>query len=542
MRFEELSLSKEILKGIKDMGFEEASPIQAKSIKPLLEGKDIIGQAQTGTGKTAAFGIPILEMVDKGDDIQAIVLCPTRELSLQISKEIGALAKYKKGIKILPVYGGTNIDRQMRNIRKKVQVIVGTPGRVMDLMRRKAIKLDKLKIAVLDEADEMFAMGFRDDMKTILDQTNDDRITCFYSATMGKDIMNFSNMYQNNPEIIKIQHKEVTVENISQYYLEMAKNMKKEILSRLIDIYSPKLSIVFCNTKRMVDELVSELSDRGYVADGLHGDLKQSQRDNVMKKFRDNTIDILVATDVAARGIDVGNVDIVFNYDLPQDEEYYVHRIGRTARAGRKGKAFTFIIGRDIYKLDEIIKYTKARIDYLELPTIDEMDKTRKNKVLDDLIVELSKEHDLKNERVLLDRLLQNGYGAVEIAANLLKILGDKNTEKKHERLEQVDYGVTYSFDKNSTKKVKSGRKASRARGSRIFINKGKRDGLTPEIILAAMHKEADLPRELVGNIIIKPNFTFVELPDRYLEQAVRGLFNKKIRGKRVEVEISNRG
>lgn len=542
MRFEELSLSKEILKGIKDMGFEEASPIQAKSIKPLLEGKDIIGQAQTGTGKTAAFGIPILEMVDKGDDIQAIVLCPTRELSLQISKEIGALAKYKKGIKILPVYGGTNIDRQMRNIRKKVQVIVGTPGRVMDLMRRKAIKLDKLKIAVLDEADEMFAMGFRDDMKTILDQTNDDRITCFYSATMGKDIMNFSNMYQNNPEIIKIQHKEVTVENISQYYLEMAKNMKKEILSRLIDIYSPKLSIVFCNTKRMVDELVSELSDRGYVADGLHGDLKQSQRDNVMKKFRDNTIDILVATDVAARGIDVGNVDIVFNYDLPQDEEYYVHRIGRTARAGRKGKAFTFIIGRDIYKLDEIIKYTKARIDYLELPTIDEMDKTRKNKVLDDLIVELSKEHDLKNERVLLDRLLQNGYGAVEIAANLLKILGDKNTEKKHERLEQVDYGVTYSFDKNSTKKVKSGRKASRARGSRIFINKGKRDGLTPEIILAAMHKEADLPRELVGNIIIKPNFTFVELPERYLEQAVRGLFNKKIRGKRVEVEISNRG
>ncbi|NLW52819.1 MAG: DEAD/DEAH box helicase [Tissierellia bacterium] len=524
------------------MGFEEASPIQAKSIKPLLEGKDIIGQAQTGTGKTAAFGIPILEMVDKGDDIQAIVLCPTRELSLQISKEIGALAKYKKGIKILPVYGGTNIDRQMRNIRKKVQVIVGTPGRVMDLMRRKAIKLDKLKIAVLDEADEMFAMGFRDDMKTILDQTNDDRITCFYSATMGKDIMNFSNMYQNNPEIIKIQHKEVTVENISQYYLEMAKNMKKEILSRLIDIYSPKLSIVFCNTKRMVDELVSELSDRGYVADGLHGDLKQSQRDNVMKKFRDNTIDILVATDVAARGIDVGNVDIVFNYDLPQDEEYYVHRIGRTARAGRKGKAFTFIIGRDIYKLDEIIKYTKARIDYLELPTIDEMDKTRKNKVLDDLIVELSKEHDLKNERVLLDRLLQNGYGAVEIAANLLKILGDKNTEKKHERLEQVDYGVTYSFDKNSTKKVKSGRKASRARGSRIFINKGKRDGLTPEIILAAMHKEADLPRELVGNIIIKPNFTFVELPERYLEQAVRGLFNKKIRGKRVEVEISNRG
>lgn len=541
MRFEELSLSKEMLKGIKDMGFEEASPIQAQSIKPLLEGKDIIGQAQTGTGKTAAFGIPILEMVDKGDDIQAIVLCPTRELSLQISKEIGALAKHKKGIKILPVYGGTNIDRQMRSIRKKVQVIVGTPGRVMDLMRRKAIKLDNLKIAVLDEADEMFAMGFRDDMKVILDQTNEDRITCFYSATMGKDIMNFSKMYQNNPEIIKIQHKEVTVENISQYYLEMAKNMKKEILSRLIDIYSPKLSIVFCNTKRMVDELVSELSDRGYIADGLHGDLKQSQRDNVMKKFRDNTIDILVATDVAARGIDVGNVDIVFNYDLPQDEEYYVHRIGRTARAGRKGKAFTFVVGRDIYKLDEIIKYTKAKIDYLELPTISDIDLTKKNRVLEDLSYELSKEQDLKNERLIIDRLLQNGYGAVEIAANLIKILSDKNTEKKHEKLDQVDYGTPYSFDKNSSKKVKSGRKGSRARGSRIFINKGKRDGLTPEIILAAFHKEVNLPRELVGNIIIKPNFTFVELPERYLDQAVKGLYNKKIRGKRVEVEISNK-
>ena len=536
MKFENMSLSAEMLKAIKSLGFEEASPIQVQSIKPILNGKDIIGQAQTGTGKTAAFGIPLIEKIDKSPFVQALVLCPTRELSIQVAEELSQLSKYKKDIKILPVYGGTNIDRQMRNLRRKVNIVVGTPGRVMDLMRRKALKLDLLKIAVLDEADEMFDMGFRDDMKTILEKTNPLRQTCFYSATMDKEIMEFSALYQKNPEIIRIKHKEVTVEKIDQYYLEMAKNMKEEILTRLIDIYDPKLSIVFCNTKKMVDDLVNQLSKRGYLVDGLHGDLKQNQRDLVMKKFRQGRIEILVATDVAARGIDVGNVDVVFNYDLPQDEEYYVHRIGRTARAGRKGKSFTFVVGRDIYKLKDIIKYTKAEMEFLDLPTIDNMDQTKAERFIEDLNYELENWTDNSQTKLALDLLIQKGHNSYDIAGMLLEKLYSNKHDKKHVKLDQVDYGEKYYFDiKNARRKGK----ANKARGSRIFINKGKRDGLNPGNILAAIHQETNISKEKIGNILIKSNFSFVEVPDKYLDKIIKGLNGKKIRGKKVEVEKS---
>lgn len=455
LKFEELNLSKEMLSGIKDMGFEEASPIQQASIAPLLEGKDLIGQAQTGTGKTAAFGIPVLENIEATKEVQALILCPTRELSIQISDEIVSLAKYKNGISVLPVYGGTNIERQLRNLRRKPQVLVGTPGRVMDLIRRKALKLDTLKMIVFDEADEMFAMGFRDDMKIILDQTNEDRQTVFFSATIGSHLNNFSKKYQKDPVLIKIKHKEVTVDRIDQFYLDMASNMKNEILSRLLDIYSPNLSIIFCNTKRKVDQLVDELNKRGYLADGLHGDLRQNQRDVVMKKFRESRIEILVATDVAARGLDIDDVEIVFNYDLPQDEEYYVHRIGRTARAGKSGKAFSFVVGRDIYKLEEIKRYTKADIKIMELPTIADMDDSRKDKIVDDLISQIKKEDNLSKEKVIIDKLLQMGYGSVEIASNLLKLLNFKSNNRQHEKLKEVDFGGKYVFKKSASPKRK---------------------------------------------------------------------------------------
>ena len=348
LKFEDMEFSQEIKKAVSDMGFEEASPIQSQAIPYILEGKDVIGQAQTGTGKTAAFGVPILEMCDEENrQLQAIVLCPTRELCIQVAEEISKLAKYKKNVYILPVYGGQPIERQIKALKKGVQIVIGTPGRVIDHLNRHTLKPGNINMVVLDEADEMFDMGFRDDIELILGKMPEDRQTVFFSATMPQEIMSFAKKFQKNPEIIKVVHKELTVPKVEQYYFELKPNMKTEILCRLIDIYNPKLSLVFCNTKRKVDELVLELQGRGYFADGLHGDLKQTQRDKVMSTFRSGNIDILVATDVAARGIDVDDVDIVFNYDIPQDEEYYVHRIGRTARAGREGTAFSFVVGRD---------------------------------------------------------------------------------------------------------------------------------------------------------------------------------------------------
>ncbi len=348
LKFNEIDLTEEMQKGISEMGFEEMSPIQEKAIPVVLSGKDIIGQAQTGTGKTAAFGIPILEMVNSKDkSTQSLVMCPTRELCIQVAEEIKKLGKFKKGVEVLPVYGGQPIDRQIRALKKGVQVIVGTPGRLIDHIRRKTVKVDNVKFMVLDEADEMFDMGFRDDIALVMDRLHKDRQTIFFSATMPREIINFASRYQNNPEIIKVAHKQLIIPQIEQFYYEVKEHMKTEILSRAIDIYDPKLSIVFCNTKRKVDALNEELSARGYLVDGLHGDLKQNQRDTVMNKFRRGSIDILVATDVAARGLDVDDIDLVINYDIPQDEEYYVHRIGRTARAGREGIAISFVTNRD---------------------------------------------------------------------------------------------------------------------------------------------------------------------------------------------------
>lgn len=468
LKFEEFSLSKEILKGIKEMGFEEASPIQAGSIEPLIAGKDVIGQAQTGTGKTAAFGIPMLEMINKNNFVQGLVLVPTRELAIQVSNELVKLSRYKKGIHILPIYGGADMRRQLKALKTGVHIVVGTPGRIMDHLRRKSLDISELKMAVLDEADEMFAMGFRDDMKTIMDKTTENRQTCFFSATMGKDILNFSKLYQKNPEIIKIKHKEVTVSNIQQYYLEMTSQMKTEILSRIIDIHKPTLAIVFCNTKRMVDTLVSDLVARGYGADALHGDLKQNQRDTVMKKFRNSTIDILVATDVAARGIDVGDVDIVVNYDLPQDEEYYVHRIGRTARAGRKGKSFTFVSGRDAYKLQAIIKYTKAKMEYMDLPRIEDMRQIDYKRLKNLVITELEKKENLKKYNSIVNSLLQEEYGPVEIAAVMMKLFDENLNLKTHEKLEEVDYGQKYVMPKfDAPKKRSRNRNRNRSYGKR---------------------------------------------------------------------------
>ena len=541
MKFNEFNLSEAILKGIEAMGFEEASPIQAESMAPLLEGKDVIAQAQTGTGKTAAYGIPMLERVEKKGPLQGLVLCPTRELCLQVANELANLGAYKKGVKILPVYGGTSIDRQIRALKGGVQIVVGTPGRVMDHMRRKTLRFDNLSMAILDEADEMFDMGFRDDMRTILDETPDNRQTCFFSATMEKDIMDFSAKFQRDPEIIRIKHKQLTVENIEQYYLEMKASMKPEILSRLVDIYDPTLAIVFCNTKRRVDALVSEMASRGYAVDGLHGDLKQNQRDSVMKRFRNSSIDMLVATDVAARGIDVGDVDMVVNYDLPQDEEYYVHRIGRTARAGRKGLSFSFIVGRDIYKLEDIVRYTKADLSYMELPTMEQMDVNKRESLEGKVAELLDGEADLSEYKPMVESMLRLEYGAVEISAALLKLLDDSSQSKKHDALDEVDYGKKFRArglrkDRKGKEKKEKGGKKRFSNNAKLYMDKGRKDGINPKAVLAIFKKETDLGADIVGNILIRDHHTVIEVPKKAAKSAIEQLDGMKSRGKTYHV------
>jgi ATP-dependent RNA helicase DeaD len=429
--FKDLELSKEIQMAVKDMGFEEATPIQIQSIPYMLEGKDVIGQAQTGTGKTAAFGIAALERIYPGNKgLQAVILCPTRELAIQVSEELKKLSKYKKGIEILPIYGGQPIDRQIRALRRGVQIIIGTPGRVMDHMERRTLKMDGVKIIVLDEADEMLDMGFREDIETIMRKIPKERQTILFSATMPRAILDLTKKYQTKPQMIKLEHKEMTVPNVEQFYFEVKLQAKPEVLSRLIDLNDLKLSLVFCNTKRRVDELVETLKARGYLADGLHGDLQQRQRDAVMSKFRKREIEILVATDVAARGIDVGDIEAVFNYDIPMDDEHYLHRIGRTARAGKAGRAFNFVTGREVYRIKQIQQFTKTKIIARKVPSVSDIEEIRTNLVLEKVkgIVDAGHLGEYSN---LVEKLIQEDYASSEVAAALLKmVMGEGSKEE----------------------------------------------------------------------------------------------------------------
>ncbi len=424
--FEDLHLSKEMYQAIADMGFEEPTTIQNRSIPYMLDGKDVIGQAQTGTGKTAAFGIATLERIDpRNKELQVVILCPTRELAIQVSEELKNLSKYKKGIRILPVYGGQPIGRQIKALKEGVQIVIGTPGRVMDHLNRRTLKMNGVKIIILDEADEMLDMGFRDDIETILRKIPEQRQTILFSATMPKAILNLTKRYQSNPQLIKLVHKEMTVPNVEQFFVEVKQQAKTEVLSRLIDLHDLKLSLVFCNTKRRVDELVESLKARGYLADGLHGGLQQKQRDSVMSKFRGGEIDILVATDVAARGIDVGATDAVFNYDIPTDDEYYVHRIGRTARAGKAGRAFTFVTGKEMYRIRQIQRFTKTKIIAQKVPSVSDVEAIRTNLLLEKVKGVIDAGHLGKCSN-LVEKLIQEDYTSLEVAAALLKMMIDE--------------------------------------------------------------------------------------------------------------------
>ena len=525
MKFDELNIDERILRAIEDMGFEETSPIQTQAIPAVCEGIDVVGQAQTGTGKTAAYTIPMLMKIDPQiKKPQAIVLCPTRELAVQVAEEIRKLAKYMSDIKVLPVYGGQEIVRQIKSLKTGVQIIVGTPGRVMDHMRRKTVKFDNINMVILDEADEMLDMGFREDMETILTETPEDRQTVMFSATMPKAIMDIARNFQKDARIIKVVRKELTVSNIEQFYYEVRPKNKTEVLCRLIDIYNPRLSVVFCNTKRQVDELISELKGRGYFADGIHGDMKQQQRDRVMDDFRSGKVDILIATDVAARGIDVDDVDMVFNYDIPQDEEYYVHRIGRTGRAGRSGMALSFISGKEVYKLKDIERYCKTKILAKPVPSLDDVKNTKLDNMFDKIrqTIEEGGLTDMVN--LVEEHVNQEEYTSMDMAAALLKMLiGD--TLDREDEVEEFHFDT----DKDDSRMV------------RLFINIGKKDKIKPANILGAIAGESGMPGKLVGAIDMMDNYTVVDVPAIHAEKILKAMNdNVQIKGRRVNVEKAN--
>ena len=424
VRYEDSGLDEKILRAVSEMGFEYMSPIQKAAIPVMLEGKDIIGQAQTGTGKTAAFGIPLLQQVDPANKhLQAVVLCPTRELAMQAADDIRDFAKYMFGIKVLAVYGGQDISRQIKALSAGVQIVVGTPGRVMDHMRRHTMKMKDVKVLVLDEADEMLDMGFRDDIETILQEMPEERQTALFSATMPEAILQITKKYQKeDAEYIKMTPKEITVAAIEQSYYRVPQKSKEEVLVRLMDYYNPSRSLIFCNTKRMVDQLAESLKGKGYQADGLHGDLSQNQRDTVMNLFRSGRINILIATDVAARGIDVSGVEAVFNFDIPEDIEYYVHRIGRTGRAGRSGQSFTLVGGREMYKLREIEKVCHTKIEERKVPSAKEITRVKSQKVFAE-VIDIIEIGDISSALEFVNQKVEEGeYTAEQLAAGFMKL------------------------------------------------------------------------------------------------------------------------
>lgn len=437
LRYDESGIDKKILRGIKEMGFEVMTPIQAQAIPVLLEGKDIIGQAQTGTGKTAAFGIPLIQNVDADNKhLQAIILCPTRELAIQAAEELRKLAKFTHGIKILPIYGGQDINTQIRSLKTGVQIVVGTPGRVMDHMRRHTMKLDHIRTMVLDEADEMLNMGFREDIETILEGMSTEHQTALFSATMPKPILDITKKYQKDAVLIKVASKELTIPLVKQYYYEVKGKNKADVVCRLLDYYNPKRTMIFCNTKRMVDELTEILKGRGYFAEGLHGDMSQRQRDVVMNRFRSARTDILIATDVAARGIDVDDIEAVFNYDVPQDIEYYVHRIGRTGRAGRKGRSFTLVSGRDIYKIRDIERACKTKVKCRRIPSADDVTEIKAQKCLTDALEVLHDKDISLVMKYIEQKIDDEDITAMELAAAFLKL----NMGEDVKDIEEIPY------------------------------------------------------------------------------------------------------
>jgi ATP-dependent RNA helicase DeaD len=530
-QFDNLNISDEILRALDEMGFNEATPIQSQAIPAVMSGQDVIGQAQTGTGKTCAYGIPAIEMCDRSArSTQVLVLCPTRELAIQVADELKRVSKYTHGVRILAIYGGQHIETQINALKKKPQIIIGTPGRIMDHMRRRTLRFDDLKMVVLDEADEMLNMGFREDIDTILEEAPEEKQMMLFSATMPPEIMMLTQRYQKDPVHIHIARKELTVELIDQYYIEVREASKVELLCRLIDVNNISLCLVFCNTKRRVDDVTSKLQDRGYAADALHGDMKQNERDRVMNKFRHGITQILVATDVAARGIDVSGVEAVFNYDIPEDPEQYVHRIGRTGRAGNVGKSYSFVFGRDMVKLREIMRYTKSQIEKSKPPSIDEVESIRTNAAAE-RVRQLAMQGDGEKYLSVIDRIIREAeeegifLTANDIAAALFKLAFSELEEKDYEKMDFDEEEFEYS----------------KLDMVRLFINAGRMDGLKESHIVKGIASRSSLSGRMIGSIEMHKNFSFVDVPREYVEEVMAAMKGFTHAGRGVSFEVASK-
>lgn len=576
--FTELGLSPEILKAVDKMGFEEASPIQSAVIPTIMEGRDVVGQSSTGSGKTVAFAIPAIEKVDpKIRAVQVLILCPTRELAVQVAEETGKIALFKRGVMGVPIYGGQSYERQFRALAAGAQVVIGTPGRVMDHMERGTMKLDQLKLVILDETDRMLDMGFRDDIEHILKSVPATRQLLFFSATIPRAIQDLISRYSKDPAWIKIESVAQNAPQVEQTYFEVDRRSKIEALTRLIDVHDFRYGIIFCSTKIMVDDLDEHLHSRGYMTDRLHGDITQAQRDRVMDKFRRRGFEFLVATDVAARGLDVDDLEVVFNFDLPNDAEDYTHRIGRTGRAGRKGQAFTFVSGQEIYKLQSMVRWAKLNIQRGKIPSLDEVEEARSGAFVEKIRATLDAKQ-FKPHDQMIDRLLDQGYASTDICSALIHMLqgagapaaaakpattpakpafgktvntvvppakpapawakpvATPKAKAEPERAapdEPVPAAPAADTDDRPRKSkyerpARTGREAGKAT---IFLNVGRKDLVTPADIVGKIAGVTRFPAAIVGAIDIHQRHVLVDVDADSAAQVVEKLAGIKLKG-----------
>ncbi len=515
--FRNLGLSRDLVKAIDDAGFEEPTPVQREAIPLLLDGRDLIAQAQTGTGKTAAFALPLLQRLSgESRDPQALVLAPTRELAIQVAQTFHQFGR-PRGATVLAVYGGQPIDRQLRALRHPVDVIVGTPGRVMDHLRRETLRLSSVSMVVLDEADEMLDMGFVEDIEWILERVPGTHQTALFSATIPNRVAQLARRYLNDPARVIIEPEQVTVPQTEQAYYEVLPRAKLEALTRVLDLEIPTSAIIFCRTKRVVDELTEQLQARGYPAEALHGDLSQTQRDRVMARFRAGQDEILVATDVASRGLDVENISHVINYDIPGDPESYVHRIGRTGRAGRPGIAITLTTPRERRHLRDIERATGQRMERRGVPTLQEIEE-RERQMLGESLAEIIEQDDLETSMMIVDELAAY-YDPSEVAAAAVSLLmrehGSDHQEEIQAAASATEPGMT-----------------------RLYLDLGRTDGIRPMDVVGAIANEAKIPGKSIGQIEITDRYTLVDVPTQFVDRVTRALDHARMRGKPVNVEI----
>lgn len=514
-RFIDLGLSEDVQKAISAMGYETPSDIQEEVIPVILEGKDVIGQAQTGTGKTLAFAAPMLSMLEKKDAVSAIILAPTRELAIQVSEEIERIAKYSR-VRQLAVYGGSSIEMQVRALRRGIDIVVGTPGRVIDLMERKVLKLDQVNFLILDEADEMLNMGFVEDIETIMAGTNPEKQTMLFSATMPEEYKRLSRKYMKEDRVhIKVAVKSMTVSTVAQSYYEVREQYRFETLCRVMDAEDMESVLIFCRTKRGVDELVDNLSARGYNAAGMHGDMTQNVRIATLKKFKERKLKFLVATDVAARGIDIDNLSHVVNYDLPQDIESYVHRIGRTGRANRQGIAYSLVNGRELSFMKQIERVTKSTIERKEIPTLEEIFKAKNNTFKDKITAELSTSK-YKNFYPVIEEMKET-FNVEDIAAALMNMLY------------KDELSFDYKVNKLDTPK----------KFVRLFITVGSMDKLTPKKLIDFITTNSGVKPEVIGTIDILTKFSFVDVLAGQEDIIAKYCNGVKLSGRKAKFEVA---